>query len=156
MQLPLLMMPTDDRWAFPADSRFGLAEDWLPVPISHEARRETLTLRYLRRSVRRPPATCSSGPDLQGMKPVLEALRPVGHLSRRAGADTVRSADAPRPPEETPAPPRFLPEFDNLLLSHGDRTRVLPDEFVTTFWGRRMVASRPRFWSMAWVREPGE
>ncbi len=32
MQLPLLMMPTDDRWAFPADSRFGLAEDWLAIP----------------------------------------------------------------------------------------------------------------------------
>src|SRR5688572_21736179 len=37
MQLPLLMMPTGDRWAFPADSRFGLAEDWLQVPISDVA-----------------------------------------------------------------------------------------------------------------------
>lgn len=36
--------------------------------------------------------------------------------------------DAPRPPADVPAPVRFLPDLDNVLLSHADRTRVVAEE----------------------------
>jgi hypothetical protein len=36
---------------------------------------------------------------------------------------------APLPPADTPAPVRFLPKWDALLLSHKDRSRVLPPEY---------------------------
>jgi len=44
--------------------------------------------------------------------------------------------DAPRPNPDAPAPPRFLPEFDNLILSHADRTRIIADDH------RRVIASK--------------
>jgi hypothetical protein len=33
--------------------------------------------------------------------------------------------DAPRPPADAEAPPRLLPEYDNLVLAHADRTRFV-------------------------------
>jgi hypothetical protein len=36
---------------------------------------------------------------------------------------------APLPPASTPAPPRFLPRWDSVLLAHNDRSRILPDAY---------------------------
>jgi hypothetical protein len=130
MHLPLLMIPTEDRWAFPADSRFGLAEDWLGTAISDTSDPAALTLRYLAAFGPATAADVQQWSGLGGIKPVLEALRPHLAVFRdERGRTLFDLPDAPRPPADTPAPPRFLPEFDNLLLAHADRTRVLPDEF---------------------------
>jgi hypothetical protein len=127
--LPLVMVPTDDRWGFPASAAFTLAEGWLGAPPSDSGGAEALAPRYLAAFGPASAADLQTWAGVKGMKPVLDGLRPrLREFEDERGRVLFDLADGPRPDGDLPAPPRFLPDFDSLVLAHDDRTRVLADE----------------------------
>jgi hypothetical protein len=134
--VPLVMVPSDgDRWGFARVSRFALADEWLDEPLADDAL-ETLVTRYLRAF---GPASAKDVQTWSGagaMKQVLDGMHDrLDVFADERGRELFDLPEAPRPDAETPAPARLLPEFDNLVLAHDDRSRVIADEhrpLVTT------------------------
>lgn len=127
--LPLVMVPTGDRWAFPRAARFALLESWLDRPLSDDEGPQALVLRYLAAFGPASAADVQTWSGLQGMKRILEGMRAqLRVFVDERGRELFDLPAAPRPDQGVAAPPRFLPDFDNLVLAHADRTRVLADE----------------------------
>ena len=52
---------------------------------------------------------------------------------------------APLAPGSTPAPVRFLPAYDSIILAHRDRSRIVPPEHVDAVFNRRNATTRNTF-----------
>jgi hypothetical protein len=141
--LPLVQVPTAAAWAYPAVADFTLADAWIGrVRDSDDAR--PLVRRYLAAFGPATLADVQTWSGHKGLKGAVDALRSelaVFEDDRRR--ELLDLPDAPRPPEDAEAAPRFLPEFDNLLLSHANRRRVLADAHRTRVFlpGLRVAAT---------------
>ena len=88
-----------------------------------------LVRRYLGAYGPATPRDIGQWAGMPRLTPISEAL---GRLDVRTfkderGRTLYDLPRAPLPDAETPAPPRLVPRFDNLVLSHDDRSRILGD-----------------------------
>lgn len=133
--LPLVQVPPRGVWRQSGPIRHATLEAWLGRSEGAPMSPETLVLRYLAAfgpaSVMDIQAWCG----LTRLGEVVDRLRPQLLVFRgEAGKVLFDLPDAPRPPEDVPAPPRFLYDFDNLLLSHADRSRFLIHNLLDFGW----------------------
>jgi Winged helix DNA-binding domain len=141
--IPLAQVPINTGWSYSNKPEFTLAESWIGRPISTEDNLRELVFRYLRAF---GPASITDAQTWLGMKlkESFEKLRPELQTYRGEGrSEFFDLPETPLPAEDVPAPVRFLPEYDNLLLSHSNRTRVIADEYRSKVYlpGLRVAAT---------------
>ncbi len=127
--LHLLQVPVaDTTWGFPTDSAFTPAASWLEAEGTAAPDPGPLVLRYLAAFGPAGPADMQAWSGLKDLAPAFEKLRPkLKVFTGPKGKELFDLPKAPRPDGDVPAPVRFLPDFDNLVLGHHDRTRVIAD-----------------------------
>jgi hypothetical protein len=138
---PVIQAPPRGEWRRSSAPRWTTLDGLTRSGEASPAALDAVVLRYLRAF---GPATVNDAQTwswLTRLREVLERLRPRLRVFRDdSGRELFDVPEAPRPEQETPAPVRFLPQYDNLVLSHEDRSRVVTHDH------RRQLAAEPNAW----------
>ena len=158
----LVQVPPRGIWGASGQARHTTLEAWLgrsPSPGSLDE----LILRYLAAF---GPASVN---DMQTWSGLTRLRDDFVRLSPRLvtfrdenDVELFDLPDAPRPPADTPAPVRFLAEYDNALLSHADRTRIIDPDDRVHLWSKNgivpggvLIDGRVRaLWRLSRARDP--
>ena len=124
--LPIVQVPPRGLWGKKAPPRALTVETWLSRPPGTDTAADDVVRRYLAAF---GPASVSDiriWSWLTGLREVVERLRPRLRTFRdEAGRELFDVQDGLLVDPDVPAPVRFLPQYDNIFLSHDDRSRIL-------------------------------
>jgi hypothetical protein len=124
--LPLVQVPPRALWQRSGQVRLTTATAWLGKPRGKALTIDDLVVRYLAAF---GPASTADVQTWSGLSRLGEVIERLGliRVKSEGGQTLYDIPDAPRPDPDTPAPVRLVAPFDNILLSHADRTRVISD-----------------------------
>ncbi len=138
--VPLVQVPPRGVWGVGGQASYATLESWTGRTLHAEPSVDALVLRYLRAFGPAAAADVQNWSGLTRLAGVLERLRPQLVTFRDdRGRELFDLPDAPRPEPGGRAPVRFLGEFDNVLLGHADRRRIIPEGYP---WGAMLTGGR--------------
>ncbi|MDA0271442.1 MAG: winged helix DNA-binding domain-containing protein [Chloroflexi bacterium] len=133
--VPLVQVPPRGLWRKSGLPTWTTTEPWLGKPRAPRVTLDEMVWRYL--GVFGPASVqdVQAWSGLTRLREVMERLRPRLLTFRdEHGRELFDQPDVPRPPEETPAPVRFLPQYDNVVLGHADRARIVSEDYRARTW----------------------
>jgi hypothetical protein len=143
----LVRAPPSGTWDNRRADLFALAERWVgPNDADPDAGRELLVRRYLGGFGPAPSADIANWARLERahVERALQRIR-VRRFRDERGKVLFDLARAPLPRADTPAPPRFIPTWEAMLLVHARRTGVLPEEYRPRIFNTKLPFSMHTF-----------